>query len=245
MKKRNSWAAFGISAAVAAALITAIILIAGAIKMNNAPEILPITPPVSQPLPLIPPVPPPSNINGSDTTSENLKIISPKLDERLKSPFIVSGEARGWYFEGSFPVELQDANGVTLANGVAQAQGDWMSAGFVPFIATLEFNNYPRTGRGTLILTKDNPSGMPQYDERVSIPVKFVGELMPGDIIVGCRPTGCQDEICSDQYVSSSCVYNEALVCYRDATCTRQDDGQCGWTMTPELRSCLETAGMP
>ena len=56
-------------------------------------------------------------------------------NQLIESPFIVRGEARGWYFEGSFPVTLLDANGKKLVETYATAQGDWMTASFVPFVS--------------------------------------------------------------------------------------------------------------
>lgn len=91
----------------------------------------------------------------------------------IQSPLTVTGKARGtWYFEASFPIELRDGNGVLLAQTPAQAQGDWMTINSVPFSATLTFNQ-PTTPQGTLILRKDNPSGEPQYDDQLVIPVTF------------------------------------------------------------------------
>lgn len=98
---------------------------------------------------------------------------SPLPDTRVVSPLIVEGEARGtWYFEASFPVRLLDGNGNEIAVAPAQAQGDWMTEDFVPYMVLLEFAQ-PSTPNGTLVLQKDNPSGMPENDESLSIPVLF------------------------------------------------------------------------
>src|SRR5688572_12753746 len=55
-----------------------------------------------------------------------------------------------------------------------------------------------------------------------------------------CKPTGCSGAVCSDQDVVTTCEFKPEYACYRDATCTRQADGQCGWTPTPELDACLK-----
>lgn len=90
----------------------------------------------------------------------------------VTSPLIVSGIARGtWFFEGSFPIQLVDVRGNEIAVGVAQAQGEWMTESYVPFSATLEFQTDAE--EGTVILKKDNPSGLPENDARVEVPVKF------------------------------------------------------------------------
>ena len=102
----------------------------------------------------------------------NVSINSPKVNALVSSPLTVTGEASGWYFEGSFPVTLLDANGKILVQFYATAQGDWMTSDFVPFISKLTFPK-PTTDTGTLVLIKDNPSGLPENDESVSIPVRF------------------------------------------------------------------------
>src|SRR3989338_1175550 len=55
-----------------------------------------------------------------------------------------------------------------------------------------------------------------------------------------CFVGGCSNEICSaEQGVVSTCIYKEEYACYQAAACERQSDGQCGWTQTVELTSCL------
>ncbi len=97
----------------------------------------------------------------------------PRTGDLATSPLLIRGKARGyWYFEASFPVRLLDGNGKLLAIKPAQADGEWMTEEFVPFSMTLEFEK-PTTGTGTLILQKDNPSGLPEYDDELVIPVRF------------------------------------------------------------------------
>ena len=87
--------------------------------------------------------------------------------------FSVLGKARGnWFFEASFPVEVLDKDGKVLASGVAQAKSDWMTTNFVEFKADL---SVPESyiGKGTLILKKDNPSGMPEKDASISFPINI------------------------------------------------------------------------
>lgn len=107
---------------------------------------------------------------------------SPRVGDKIKNPLVIRGEARGnWYFEASFPVVLTDWDGRIIAQHYAQAQGEWMTAEFVPFESKLEFENPVFPGadedhfsrRGYLILQKDNPSGLPEYDDTLEIPVFF------------------------------------------------------------------------
>lgn len=106
-------------------------------------------------------------------SNDNIRITAPAPDTLIKSPLLVKGEARGsWYFEASFPIRLLDANDNQVAVIPAQALGEWMTGEFVPFEAELIFEK-PATKMGTLVLQKDNPSGLPENDDSVSIPVRF------------------------------------------------------------------------
>lgn len=93
--------------------------------------------------------------------------------DTVTSPLIVTGEARLWYFEGSFPVRLVNQQGQTLVDSYASADGEWMTEDWVPFTAELVFSPPLSGTTGKLILMKDNPSGLPENDDQVEIPVKF------------------------------------------------------------------------
>jgi len=107
------------------------------------------------------------------TEQKKIRVEEPQSEQVITSPLMIKGEARGsWYFEADFPVKLVDANGKSLAEAAAQAQGEWMSENFVPFEVELDFET-PQTDTGTLILKKANPSGLPEKANQVKIPVKF------------------------------------------------------------------------
>jgi hypothetical protein len=98
----------------------------------------------------------------------------PRPNDNISSPLTITGVARGnWFFEASFPVILTDWDGRIIAEGYAAAKEDWMTTEFVPFTAELEFtlpeDSY--SNRGILILRKDNPSGLPEHDNALEIPV--------------------------------------------------------------------------
>jgi hypothetical protein len=170
--------------------------------------------------------------------SDLIHVAAPAENTLVTSPLAVTGEARGtWYFEASFPIVLLDATGKTIVEDHATAQGDWMTEDFVPFTASLTFAK-PATANGTLVLKRDNPSGLPQNDAEIRIPVRFSANTA---VKAGaCRRTGCSGEICSDQDVASSCIYQEQYACYKNAKCERQENGNCDWTMTPALQACLQ-----
>lgn len=97
----------------------------------------------------------------------------PKYGDKVTSPLTIVGKARGnWFFEAQMPVTLKDDKGNVLFNGPATAQGDWMTTDYVPFSLKLTFD--PKAAEfGVLIIEKDNPSGLPEFDSSFAIPVKF------------------------------------------------------------------------
>ena len=110
-----------------------------------------------------------------------ITLTTPLPNSVVANPLLIFGSARGnWYFEGSFPIVLTNWDGLIIAEGYATALGEWMTEDFVPFSATLEFTSpYPGKGqdfmkRGSLILKKDNPSGLPENDDALEIPIQFI-----------------------------------------------------------------------
>lgn len=112
---------------------------------------------------------------ATDQDNSDLIVVeSPEANATVASPLTVSGKARGsWYFEAVFPVELVDSNGNLIAQVNASATEDWMTEEFVPFTATLDFQVPEGVTEGKLIFRNDNPSGLPENDKEISIPVKF------------------------------------------------------------------------
>lgn len=106
--------------------------------------------------------------------SDLIFLDSPRPNQTVKSPLVVKGQARGfWFFEADFPVELADRDGLVIGQGIAIAQGEWMTEEFVPFAAEIVFEVPKNKKNGTLILRKDNPSGLPENDDALEIPVLF------------------------------------------------------------------------
>ncbi|MFA7286808.1 MAG: Gmad2 immunoglobulin-like domain-containing protein [Patescibacteria group bacterium] len=111
--------------------------------------------------------------------SDLIQATMPVANQVVASPLVIAGKARGtWYFEASFPVSLYDANNKLLGSTPAQAESDWMTTEFVPFRTTLTFTK-PTTAIGTLVLQKDNPSGLPEHDDELRIPVTFSTATRP------------------------------------------------------------------
>lgn len=114
------------------------------------------------------------SINKTEEREVNITEITNLNDnQEIKSPMIITGEARGsWFFEASFPVYLYDSNGKEVVSSIAQAQSDSLTEDFVPFKTTLIFS-VPETNEGTLVFKNDNPSGLIENEKKIEIPVKF------------------------------------------------------------------------
>lgn len=113
------------------------------------------------------------NISNALDKTNLIRLFNPLPNQEIKSPLVIEGEARGnWYFEASFPIKLYDENNNIIAQTIAQAQDDWMTNNFVPFKANLIFNS--TSTKGLLVLEKDNPSGLPENDDQLSLPVKLL-----------------------------------------------------------------------
>lgn len=125
------------------------------------------------------PAPPKAPVTGTTATSTNpladIIVVDAPIDgAAVTSPLTMSGKARGnWYFEASAPVALLDSNGAVIAQGFITANGDWMTADFVPFTGSLTFPDQPAGSTGTLVLSNDNPSGDPTRQKTLDIPVTF------------------------------------------------------------------------
>ena len=50
-----------------------------------------------------------------------------------------------------------------------------MTTEFVPFTSTVTFTAPAAGTAGTLVLTKDNPSALPEFDDERRIPIVFRG----------------------------------------------------------------------
>jgi len=99
----------------------------------------------------------------------------PQPEDLVSSPLKVSGKARGnWFFEGDFPMVLTNWDGLIIAEGIARAKGEWMTEDFVDFEAELVFESDTTvSNRGSLILIKDNPSGLSENDNALEIGIYF------------------------------------------------------------------------
>ncbi len=112
--------------------------------------------------------------NTDKVIKNNTQIIIdfPKDNQKITNPIKISGKAVGsWFFEGSFPIELVDLDKNIIAIGIATSTDDWMTEDFINFSSEIYFDKPTSTKNAILIFKKDNPSGNPEFDKSVFIPV--------------------------------------------------------------------------
>lgn len=102
---------------------------------------------------------------------ERIVVTFPKANESVPKKFTLTGKAPGnWFFEASAPFMIQAEDGSKIAQGITTAQGEWMTTELVEFKAEVSINP-AYSGPATLVLLKDNPSGLPENEDSLEIPI--------------------------------------------------------------------------
>ena len=118
-------------------------------------------------------IPPKCEFAECPGEKEGILVASPKANQKIKSPFKIEGQARGfWYFEAQFTAELYDAQQNFLGRAILTTKEDWMTENFVPFEGELTFKQ-PAASFGTLRFLSDNPSGLPENQKIFETPIQF------------------------------------------------------------------------
>jgi len=111
---------------------------------------------------------------SSDNDTELINISSPDAAASVGNPIELSGEARGqWYFEASAPVVVVDWDGRIIGESFVTAEDDWMTEDFVSFSGSIAYDlpDDSYSASGTVIFRRANPSGLPENDAAVEVPV--------------------------------------------------------------------------
>ena len=124
-----------------------------------------------------------SSVNSATTTatasssaplSAQVSVTSPASGASVERTFTVTGVApNAWYFEAVFPIQVRDGDDNLIASGQGQAQSDWTTPGPVRFTATITITR-TYSGPANLILLRDNPSGLPENFDEVTIPIIII-----------------------------------------------------------------------
>jgi len=116
----------------------------------------------------LPPVPDVKNDEGKITLEW------PHATDTVTSPLQVTGTALGpWFFEAAFPVTILGIDGTLLAQGMAVADGEWMTTEPVAFTADLEYTlpEGATSMPARLVFYKANPSGLEELADTVEVPI--------------------------------------------------------------------------
>lgn len=104
--------------------------------------------------------------------ADMIRIETPHAGGVVGKEFVATGEARGnWFFEASFPIDIVGENGSIIGGSFATAEGDWMTTDFVRFKSEIIDLPSAYTGPAWLVLKKDNPSGLPENDASMWVPI--------------------------------------------------------------------------
>lgn len=96
---------------------------------------------------------------------------SPVTNATVGQTFTIKGEAPGnWFFEATFPIQVRDKDNNKIGQTIAQAQSDWMTTSQVPFTANVTLSAAYH-GAATLVFLRDNPSGLPENDDSLEVPI--------------------------------------------------------------------------
>ena len=110
--------------------------------------------------------------NKQNAIQEQIKVFKPQANDLINNILVIDGEAKGnWFFEATAPFYVLDSNFSTITSGFIQAKDNWMTENFVPFHQEIKIE--PKTESGYLVLKNDNPSGLPEKDLFLMIPIKF------------------------------------------------------------------------
>lgn len=117
--------------------------------------------------------------NKTEPSTEN-KILGNKDDlvsfsiapgTKVRGVVSYSGVIKGaYFFEANILINVLDANRNILKAGNTMATGDWMTSGPVSFAGTIDFSGLKKGG-AFIEIHNDNPSGLPENDKSVLIPV--------------------------------------------------------------------------
>ena len=114
-----------------------------------------------------------NNVTGPADQPLHARVVvtAPKSGQAVGQTFAISGEAPGnWFFEASFPIQVRDVDNNKIGQAIAQAQSDWMTTAQVPFTASMTLDTVYH-GPATLVLLRDNPSGLPENDDSLEVPI--------------------------------------------------------------------------
>ncbi|MCK9187324.1 MAG: Gmad2 immunoglobulin-like domain-containing protein [Candidatus Colwellbacteria bacterium] len=103
-----------------------------------------------------------------------IQLETPKPNETVSSPIAIKGKARGfWFFEASFPASIISTEGNIIGQGAIMTADNWMTEDFVNFAGEINISDSSYEGNAILILGKANPSGLAEFSDNLSVPIRI------------------------------------------------------------------------
>jgi len=102
----------------------------------------------------------------------DIRVKTPHVNATVSSPIQITGEAKDWYVEGAFSVELIDATGEVIGMGTAKIKGDENLDEYVDFNAEIKFKQGDAKS-GDIIFYRSDPTGESKSIGTFSFPVFF------------------------------------------------------------------------
>jgi hypothetical protein len=100
----------------------------------------------------------------------DIRVKTPHVNQTIETPLKITGEAKGWYTDSAFQIQLIDDKGSVIASGTAKATGE--GDDYVPFEAEITFDR-KEAKVGDLVFQKSNPTNDPAKAGTFSFPVFF------------------------------------------------------------------------
>ena len=117
--------------------------------------------------------PPEDNIILREILGNKDDLISFSILPNSKVQGVVSYQGAvkgGYFFEANILINILDANKNVLKTSNAIAMTDWMTIEPVEFEGNIDFTDLPK-GLAYIEIHNDNPSGLPENDKSVLIPI--------------------------------------------------------------------------
>lgn len=194
------------------------------------------------------------NQTSSSTTMQpvfshpDIKIVLPNSGATIVNGFNVEGVARtSWFSQGIASGDIRNEKYEKIGAFTIKTQSTLTNNSFVSFTGKLTYGD-PATKTGYVVFNKANTTSDTNKNASVWVPVRFQETTSPGNTFLTppgfkeCRKTGCSGQICADSDIITTCEFRSEYACFQNARCERQQNGECGFTQTSELTSCIAQA---
>lgn len=189
-----------------------------------------------------------SGTNQPRFSHPDIKITTPNSGSTVKNEMMIEGVAKtSWFAQSIASGDIRNEKNEKIGAFTIRTQSTLKDNSFVTFTGKIIYSD-PQTKTGYIVLNKANPTGDVSKNVSLWVPVRFQETNSSGNTFLTppntreCRKTGCSGHICSDTDLVTTCEFKQEYACFQNARCERQQNGECGFTQTEELNTCLAQA---